>query len=263
MWSSAELKERAKVALTGTYWKAFAISLIISFLAGGGGGSSGGNAGSSFSQMQDGSGNFDLGGFLAILAIVLGIFAIVFIFAVAFKTFISNPIIVGGRKYFIEAAEAVNGEEQARFGLLGFGFKGNNYMEIVKPMFLVDLYVLLWTLALIIPGIIASYTYKMVPYILADNPNIGTKRALELSKQMTDGEKMDIFILDLSFIGWYLLGLLACCVGVLFVQPYYDSTQAELYRVLREKALDSNMCSFEELGFASPEQDSINSDNEM
>ncbi len=65
-----------------------------------------------------------------------------------------------------------------------------------------DLYTVLWTLCLIIPGIVKSYEYKMIPYILAENPRILRKRAFEISKNMMDGEKWNAFVIDLSFIGW-------------------------------------------------------------
>jgi uncharacterized membrane protein len=73
------------------------------------------------------------------------------------------------------------------------------------------------------------------------------KRALELSTRMTDGEKFSIFVLDLSFIGWYLLGMLAFLVGVLFVMPYQNATEAELYIILRENAIQNGWCKPEEL----------------
>jgi uncharacterized membrane protein len=109
------------------------------------------------------------------------------------------------------------------------------------------LFTFLWFLALIVPGIIKSYSYRMVPYILCDNPNIGYKRSLILSMQMTDNQKMDMFILDLSFIGWYILGLCACCIGVIFVNPYYNATCAELYLDMRKNALEKGICTYDEL----------------
>jgi uncharacterized membrane protein len=86
-----------------------------------------------------------------------------------------------------------------------------------------------------------------VPYIVADNPDIGSKRAIELSNQMTKGEKWRMFVLDLSFIGWYLLGFLAFVIGTLFVMPYEDATKAELYLHLRERAVDRGLTSLDEL----------------
>ena len=87
----------------------------------------------------------------------------------------------------------------------------------------------------------------MVPYILAENPNIGNRRAIELSNKMTDGHKFDMFVLDLSFIGWKLLGVLTLGIGLIFLDPYINATKAELYLVLRENALNSGICSYEEL----------------
>lgn len=275
MWTSAELKQRAKVALTGTYWKAFAISLIVTFIGGGSGGgfsnvfnwrNNSNDFSSQTSEIASSSGGMDTAVILGLVGIFIGVFAVIMIVAIGFNVFVGYPIMVGAKKYFIEAAEAVNEEEEAKFNLLGHGFKGPHYLDIIKTMFVKDLYIFLWSLLLIIPGIVKGYAYAMVPYILADNPNLGVKRAIDVSNQMTDGEKMDMFILDLSFIGWFILAAIPCGLGYYFLNPYYFSTHAELYRVLREKALNDNICSFEELGFANPaeenEEVSENGDDE-
>ena len=114
-------------------------------------------------------------------------------------------------------------------------------------MFLLNLKILLWSFLFIIPGIIKSYEYYMVPYILSENPKISSKRAFEISKEMTDREKFDIFWLSLSFFGWYLLGSLTCGIGNLFVEPYIQATFAELYQVEREKAHSNGFSDFTEL----------------
>jgi uncharacterized membrane protein len=98
----------------------------------------------------------------------------------------------------------------------------------------------------------------MVPYILADNPNIGARRAIELSNRMTYGHKFDMFILDLSFLGWYLLGALCLGIGVFFVKPYEYATEAELYLTLRENAIERGYCSLEELNLYNPFQGEYN-----
>ncbi len=82
---------------------------------------------------------------------------------------------------------------------------------------------------LALPVIIKGYSYRMTPWILADNPQIGYKRALKLSMQLTRGHKWGIFVLDLSFIGWFILGGLLCGIGIMFVMPYFQAVQAELY----------------------------------
>lgn len=78
-----------------------------------------------------------------------------------------------------------------------------------------------------------QYCYLMVPYILAENPDMKTMEVLRLSKEMMDGQKWNAFVLGLSFLGWQLLGTLLCGIGTFFVQPYVDATFAELYAVLR------------------------------
>ena len=75
----------------------------------------------------------------------------------------------------------------------------------------------------------------MVPYILSETPDLDYKAALSLSKSMTDGEKWKMFVLDLSFIGWYILGALALFIGVLFVNPYVEATWAQFYLAMRTK----------------------------
>ena len=166
---------------------------------------------------------------------------------VVFRIIIGFCLEVGGRKYFIRAAEG-----NVSLSHVGHVFQSGAYGNVTLAMLWRSILTLLWTLLLIIPGIIASYAYRMVPYILADNPYIGTSRAIELSKQMMEGEKLDTWVLDLSFIGWYLLGALLFGVGILFVLPYEDSTNAELYLTLRQKALEQSMCSSEELNLISP-----------
>ena len=110
-----------------------------------------------------------------------------------------------------------------------------------------ELYIFLWALLFIIPGIVKSYEYYMVPYILAENPNISSARAFELSRIMTNGEKWNIFVLELSFMGWQILGMLACCIGTYFVLPYMDSTFAELYEAMRAKVFDMGVTGEDEL----------------
>ena len=120
-------------------------------------------------------------------------------------------------------------------------------MNVVKTSFMKQLFIYLWSLLLVIPGIVKSYQYSMVDYIMCENPNMDYHRALELSKAMTDGENWHIFVTQLSFIGWYLLGVLLCCIGVYFVSPYYEATMAELYTVLRTKAFNQGLTNETEL----------------
>lgn len=252
MWSRKELKERAKNVLRISYWKAFLVSIIVG-IASGSGGSGGGSFNNHFGSSGSSSSSFSSSGDgLAFLGIAIGILIVIIIvtlLALAFRIFLGYALEVGGRKYFVQAAQ-----NDISMDYLGYAFKKDRYLNIIKAMLWKALWNFLWYLALIIPGIVKSYAYRMVPYIMADNPDIKYDRALELSKQMTDGQKLDMFVLDLSFLGWILLGLIACCIGVIFVSPYINSTNAELYLALRKNALDNQLCSYEELGLQQPTQ---------
>ncbi|MCX7710255.1 MAG: DUF975 family protein [Clostridia bacterium] len=245
MWTRAELKAKAKDVLRISYWKAFIVSLVIAIVGGGGGGGGGfngnfggGNAGNNADPFN-GANN-------EILPIIIGAIIVAvllaLLFALALRIFVGYHVEVGGRRYFIQSAQ-----NDVDMNYLGYGFKKGRYISIIKAMLWRALLNFLWSLLLIIPGIIKSYAYRMVPYILADNPNIDYRRGVELSNEMTRGHKWRMFVLDLSFIGWYLLGTLALFIGVLFVNPYFNATQAELYLVLRQNALDTGMCTYEEL----------------
>lgn len=250
MWSRKELKNRAKAVLRKNYWHAFLISIVIAF-AGGASGCGGGSGGSSHSESSQHStySNIHNDSFMNwhLILIVLIIFIIVILASLTLRIFIGYRLETGGRRYFIQSAQYQNNKK-----CLSFGFNGHNYIGIVKTMLLSKIYIFLWSLLLIIPGIVKSYAYRMVPYILADNPNIGVKKAIAISDEMTMGHKFNIFVLDLSFIGWYLLGALALGIGILFVMPYANAANAELYLVLRKDALNNALCTYEDLLLTNP-----------
>ena len=107
-------------------------------------------------------------------------------------------------------------------------------MNIVLTLFLRNLYTVLWTFLFIVPGIIKSYEYRMIPYILAENPDMDRREAFQLSKDMMQGEKWNAFVLDLSFIGWQILsGITLGIVGIFWTNPYVYATNAELYLELK------------------------------
>lgn len=100
--------------------------------------------------------------------------------------------------------------------------------------FMVGLFTLLWSLLLIIPGIIAAISYSMTLYILADNPEIDIMDAIRQSKRMTNGYKGDIFVLGLSFLGWGIVACLTLGIGFLWLAPYMQTTYTNLYLKLKE-----------------------------
>ena len=96
------------------------------------------------------------------------------------------------------------------------------------------LFIFLWALLLIIPGIIAAISYAMSYYIMVDNPGMTAMEALAESKAMMNGHKMRFFGLWLSFLGWFILGFLTMGLAFLYVLPYYESTMTQFYLDLRE-----------------------------
>ncbi len=99
-------------------------------------------------------------------------------------------------------------------------------------MLLMDIFIFLWTLLLIVPGIIKAYSYSMAPYILHDNPEMTASQAIDESMRLMEGNKMNLFMLDLSFIGWWLLVLLTGGLLAFVVAPYHLTARAEFYREL-------------------------------
>lgn len=98
--------------------------------------------------------------------------------------------------------------------------------------FLRNLYVTLWSLLFVIPGIMKHYSYAMTPFILADRPDLTASQAIERSIELMDGHKMDLFILELTFIGWGFLAAISMNLGYLFLNPYENAARAAFYRQL-------------------------------
>ena len=146
------------------------------------------------------------------------------------KIFVLNPLEYGGKKFFLKNMED---RTQATMSTLGSGFESANYMPTVSVLLYRNVIIFLYALLLIIPGIIKSYQYYFVPQILADNPGISPKDACDRSKLLTDGHKMDLFVLDLSFILWEIgSSLTAGLLGIFYSNPYIYQTQALAYRAL-------------------------------
>lgn len=96
--------------------------------------------------------------------------------------------------------------------------------------FLCQLYTFLWMLLFIIPGIIKGYSYAMTPFILADHPELTAREAITRSRELMDGHKFELFVLELSFIGWELLSALTLGIGLLWLLPYMSAARAAFYR---------------------------------
>ncbi len=260
MWTRKELKQRAKEALQRNYWK---IMLVAAFAAilGGGLSSSGSSASSRVSGVmaadmtideeknenvaavvtEDGivfpleNAREELGDttvtvymvMFAVIAIVIVL--VILAIAFAFSMLLYNPFHVGVQRFMLKS---VDDKAEVKEVLYAFD---HSYKNVVRAMFHKDIRVLLWSLLFVIPGIYKSYQYRMVSYILAEHPDTDYRQALQMSKDMMNGEKWHAFVLDLSFILWHMLGAITCGIVELFyVNPYIWLTDATLYRKLCE-----------------------------
>ena len=256
MWTRSLLKKNAWENLKNYYWPALGVSVVASFLganSGGGGGGGGSSMSRMFEDSSESGGDVDPATVAGIVIVFLFVFILALAFAMAMRFFLGNVALCGRCKYFVTAR---NGDEAV--GHLFDNFKNGNYMKTVKAMFFWYGEIWLWYLLFIVPGVIKAYEYALVPYLIAENPDMDSKRAKEISKQTMDGEKWNFAILQFSFIGWYLLGYLACCIGVIFVTPYQLATEAEFYMCMRAKMLSLGYTTEEELtggfynGFGEP-----------
>lgn len=263
MWSISNLKNRGKEAFKRNYWKCVLIGLLVSLLAGGAGGAGGASFGNSMSSaIESASGAredayeeaFDeffeddefedfevemgsdsgldhvfnaalLGAAIGVIAIIV---IVIIIVAILLDLFVNLPLEVGTARFFFK-----NQKTDAKVAEVAFAYD-NCWKNIAVTMFLRDLFIFLWSLLLIIPGIVKAYEYRMIPYILAENPDMNREEVFALSKKMMDGEKWHAFVLDLSFIGWHILGAFtAGILEVFYVVPYQSSTNATLYEALK------------------------------
>lgn len=143
-----------------------------------------------------------------------------------------GPMLVSQAYYLMDVS--INENEGKNFELLIEGFKKSLVNSIVANI-LVGIFTFLWSLLFIIPGIIKYYGYSMTPFIIADEPDIDFMEAIKKSQELMRGHKFRLFKLQLSFIGWFLLGALAFGIGLFFVYPYYQLAHANFYLDIRPK----------------------------
>lgn len=129
------------------------------------------------------------------------------------------------------AIEGLKGKQVSRMDTLIYGFKESLGRNVLS-LFLTDLYTVLWTFLLIIPGIIKGYSYSAVPYILVKDKTISATDAISLSQRVMDGHKWEYFVLQFTFIGWYILTMIPL-VG-LWVYPYTEATYTSYFNDLLE-----------------------------
>lgn len=231
-WTRAELKERAKFSVRSFYWYSVLVALILAFIGGDLGRRSHDNAEISYTgnDVADALGDIFIGPLGLFFGLAMITIFIMVVAGIVLSIFVFQPLEVGCKKYFLEASEG-----RSWLGNMSYAFK-NGYANVVASMLLMNVFIFLWGLLLIIPGIYKSYEYRMIPYLLAEDSHLSFSEAKRLSSEMMYGEKWDTFVLDLSFILWNFLSALTWgLVGIFWVNPYIQYTNVELYKVLRTK----------------------------
>ena len=259
MWNRVEFKWNGKAAFKRNYGMSVLVTFVTTTLISG-----------IATMIQTGAQPATEGeasGGAAMLAFVVSLLVLLL------NIFVTHVLEVSNAKFFI-----MNQSSAPGFDVVFEPFKSRGYLNTVKTLFLRDLYVFLWTLlgvvpgiivitivvflctaflydangfvvflavvlifalivACCIPGVIKSYEYRMMHFILAENPEMPSKEVFAISKAMMNGRKKDLFVLDLSFIGWSLLSGLTCGIlGIFYVSPYIYATQAEVYAFNKAEA---------------------------
>lgn len=269
MWDRKELKERSKAAFKANYWKTVLVAFLMMILVFGSVGTAGRqgsrinlnlNQGNQTAPVVTAPDHFEnivgsggeqsidqlppeIQGMIspngsdqtadpavvaAVAAVVAGVLGVVILLSSLLKLLVMNPLEVGCRAFFLHNSAAPAGLNDVGSGFLDWG-------RNTWAMFLRDLFTFLWTLLFIVPGIVKGYSYRLVPYLMAEDSSLRGTDAITLSKKLMNGHKWKAFVLDLSFLGWEILsGLTAGLLGIFYVNPYKYATDAELYRAIRE-----------------------------
>ncbi len=226
MLFAADFRRIAREALSGKWALAVGTGFIAALLGGvaygGGGGGGRGNNGSYHSSWNSFVDLWDTAFGRAILFFFIGLGSIILIWAII--TFIiGGAIELGYCRFNKNLIKGTNPQFQDIFSDM------NLFGKALGLRIVTSIFVLLWTLLFIIPGIIAAYRYSMAFYIMDDDPNVGIMEAIERSKVMMMGNKGRLFCLEISFIGWALLSVLTCGIGFFFLQPYISAAVAAFY----------------------------------
>ncbi|MBR6345812.1 MAG: DUF975 family protein [Bacteroidales bacterium] len=141
------------------------------------------------------------------------------------QIFIILPLALGFSNAMLALVRS--GERNITANMFKLGFCP--YWKKAWGMILMMVFIFLWSLLFFIPGLIKAYSYAMTPYILNDNPDLSANEAIDRSRAMMKGHKFDLFYLHLSFIGWFLLCILSCGIGFLWLVPYVQGSVASFY----------------------------------
>ena len=231
---ASDFRAIARDALRGKWMIAVIVGLVAALLGGGGSdgpqvklniSETGANLDFAFAGQtvySTGGGlHSGIGAFLVGSAVYIALAAIV----IAVIYFVLGSIIqVGYARFNLELVDRHDPSFDSLFAYFSY------WKTTAVARLLQSLYVLLWTLLLIIPGISAGYSYAMTEYILAEHPELTASEAIDRSKQMMSGNRWRLFCMQFSFIGWDILSAVTLGIGSLWVRPYKQAATAAFYR---------------------------------
>ena len=170
---------------------------------------------------------------LIVLAIVYSLYGTLFFTAgqyVAHPSLLFMlPLMWGLDVYFLRLIRS----ESLGFGRLFDGYSIQNLFRVMFTLWLQFFYIVLWSILLIVPGIIMGCAYAMTPFILKDRPDLQYNAAIKESARMMKGHKIEYFLLQLSFLGWAILSILTLGIGLLWFVPYVETATAHFYEILK------------------------------
>lgn len=228
MWSRSDIKARGKASFKANYFNCVVVSLLLTMIIGSGY-TVVNNSALTNMEEQLNSMNMDqtqamilLMGALSAVGTVAAIFKIIDIL-------ILNPLEVGCQYFFLQ-----NTREPVSIGAIGRAFSPG-WINNVVALLLRDIFLAFWFFLFIIPGFVKRYSYRMVPFIIAEYPQMSATEAITRSRQLMDGHKWNTFVMDLSFLGWdFLTAITFGIAGIFWTQPYKFNAYAQLYLELKE-----------------------------
>ena len=230
MLKSKELRKKAWNSLKGKYWKAFLVVLVMGVLVSVGTGLV--TCAQSMTEIVNAVDPAQMDSTMELGAMVISVAALVVcLVGLLVSIFVGNAATVGQSHYFIK-----NMQTNPSFADAFTGFKVN-YRRNIGALFVMGIKLALWSLLFVIPGIIKSFEYAIIPYILADDAEISSKDAFKKAKVMMKGNKWRLFKLNFSFIGWEILCGLTLGLGTFFLLPYIHAANAEFYAELKNKQI--------------------------
>ncbi len=177
---------------------------------------------------------------ILVAAILISVPSLMAEWAGSITTVLSVLILPLQYAYYISLLERTRGgeEELTRFTLqyaINHAYANTRFLVAGLLIMLISMVLAIFTLG--IGAIIVNYMYSMVPYLLHDYPELTPREAMKISREMMSGQKWNLFVLDLTFIGWILLSILTAGIGMIFVEPYMSTTRAAYYEDLKSEKL--------------------------